>query len=143
MEMLIVMAIIGILAAVTVMGARSYLPSWQLSGSARVVISKLRQAQEEAVTTQIQHGVRFNATTPVTIDFFKKVDATETTLETVTLANGITLTLNSITNNSIIFSADGGLSIGSSPGTITVTLDTSSKTISVSAAGVIKLQQST
>lgn len=139
-ELVVVLAIIGILAAVTVPTMKNYLSSWQLSGSARLLVNKLRQAQEEVVTTQVQHGVRFNTTTPVTIDFFKKVDTTKTTLETVTLSNGITIALNSLTDNEVIFSADGGLSTNSSPGTIIVTLGTSSKTISVSAAGVIKLQ---
>jgi len=138
MEMLIVMAIIGILAATTVMGINSLLPHWQLSGSARLLTNKLRQAQEEAVTTQKQHLIRFSpAASPVTYQMIK-IDGGEQIMETITMPNNITVGLDAtITDNQIIFSADGG---PSSNGNITITLGEANKTINITPAGVIKLQ---
>ena len=143
-ELLIVMAIIGILAAVTIPLMKDYLPSWQLSGSARVVLSKLRQAQEEAVATQKQHALRFSPTdNPVTYQLIK-IEATETVLETITMPNNITVTgtggapLNAtFSNNQVKFSADGGPSAN---GDIVITLGEASKTINISPAGVMKIQ---
>lgn len=140
MELLIIMSIIGIVTAISIPTVRNYLPSLRLSSSANLVISKLREAQEEAITTQIRHGIKFNSSTnPPTIDLIK-VESTETVTQTFTLGQDITLTLNGITNDRLIFSSDGGLSNGSTPGTITIALDANSKIANVSAGGMIKLQ---
>lgn len=137
-ELIIVMSIIGIVTAVTIPTMKNYLPNWQLSGSSRLLINKLRQAQEEAVTTQKQHLIRFAPTaSPVTYQMIK-IDGGEQVLETIIMPNSITVGLDAtIDDNQIIFSADGG---PSSNGNITITLGEASKTISVSPAGVIKLQ---
>lgn len=141
-ELIIVMSIIAIVVGITIPTIRSYLPSLKLSSSAKSVSTKLRQAQEEAVTTQNSHGIKFNLTTPPTPPTIELIDNSGATLETVTLSNGITMSLTDITDNKVMFSPDGGLSIGSAPGTITVALldPAASKTITVTAAGVIKLQ---
>ena len=137
-ELIIAMAVIGILTAILVPTISSYLPFWRLTGSARLIVNKLRQAQEEAVTTQNQHLIRFNPTaSPCTYELIK-IDEGETVLETMTMPTNVTLSLDpTIADNQIIFSADGG---PSSNGNLTVTLGESSKTINVSPAGVIKLQ---
>lgn len=151
-ELLIVMSIIIIVAAIVIPRLQDYVPSLKLSSSAQEVSTKLREAQEEAVTTQIKHGIQFNvntATDPASIDFFKFVEApppippTVTVLENIQLPKDITLTLDSAISgnsrraNSIIFSADGGPDVN---GNIIVGLtDDGSKTINVSPAGVIKL----
>lgn len=135
MEMLITMAIIGVLAATTVMGLNSFLPSWQLSGSARLLTSKLRQAQEEAVSTQKQHRINFISTVPPVSYQLVKVDDGDHELETITLPKNITLQLN--ISNPITFSIDGGPDYN---GSIVLNLGASSKTINISPAGVIKLQ---
>jgi len=148
-EMLVVMAIIGILAASLVPTIGQLLPSWQLSGASRTLMSKLRQAQEEAVTTQIKHGIQFNTESPVSIDFFKFMEETPptpptiTVLENIELPQNITLTIDQaiIDNhgkaNSIIFSSDGGPSAN---GNVVLTLQGSTKTINISPSGVMKLQ---
>lgn len=147
MELLIVMGIMGILAAISIPAMKNYLPSLHLSSSAKVVNTRLRQAQEEAVTTQIKHGVQFNtATDQKSIDFFKFVDGTPptiTNLENIQMAKDITLAVDATISgnpknaNSIIFSPDGGPDVN---GNIVVTFGgESSKTINVSPAGVIKL----
>lgn len=137
-ELIITLAVIGILTAILVPAISSYLPFWQLNGSTRLIVNKLRQAQEEAVTTQNQHLIRFNPTaSPCTYELIK-IDEGETVLETITMPANVTLTLDStIADNQIIFSADGGPSAN---GNLVVTLGEASKTINVSPAGVIKLQ---
>lgn len=145
-ELLIVMGIIVMVTAIAIPSINHYLPSLRFSSSAKVIVSKLRQAQEEAVTTQIRHGIKFNTTSPVSIDFIKYVEGTPptiTVIENVQLPTNITLTLdaaisNNIDNaNSIIFSANGApdvngnVAVGSSGYT--------SKIINISPAGVIKL----
>ena len=145
------MGIIAIVTAITIPTINSYLPYWKLNTSTRMVVQKLRQAQEEAVTTQIRHGVKFDTgATPPTLAFVKDGGANpDETLETVTLSKGITLALASaiINNtpadeqNSIFFSPDGGPDVGGPDVNITVTLDGSTKTVNVSPAGVIKVQQ--
>jgi len=135
MEMLIVMAIIGILAATVVMGINSFLPHWQLSGSARLLTSKLRQAQEEAVTTQKQHRIYFNSTVPPVSFQLVKVDSGDQVLETIALPKNISLQLNIA--NPITFSADGGPDTN---GSLILNLGGTGKTIEISPAGIIKLQ---
>ncbi|KKQ73684.1 MAG: hypothetical protein US94_C0028G0002 [Berkelbacteria bacterium GW2011_GWB1_38_5] len=137
-ELVVVISIMGLIAVITIPTVKSYLPSWQLSGTARVLLNQLRQAQEEAVTAQKQHLVRFTSTaSPVTYDLIK-VDGTETVVETTTMPNNIIVALDaSITGNQIIFSSDGG---PSSSGNITISLNGVSKIINITPAGVMKLQ---
>ena len=140
-ELLIVMSIMGILAAVTIPVISNYMPAFKLWGSSRIIINKLRQAQEEAVTTQKQHLIKFNLAVdpdPANIQLVKN-DGGKVVLETFNLSNGVTISLSPqivALENEIAFSPDGGPSVA---GDITVTLGEASKTINVSPAGVIKL----
>lgn len=139
MELLIVMGIISIIAAISIPAMQSYLPSLNLSSSAKAINTRLRQAQEEAVTTQKRHSLRFNtAVQPTEMSLIRiNSDSSETTLDTVKLAKDVTLTIDpTITSNQVIFSADGG---PNGSGNITVTLGEASKIINISPAGVIKL----
>lgn len=143
-ELVVVLAIIGILAAVTLPTIRNYLPGWQLSGSAKLLVNKLRQAQEEAVTTQNQYLIRFHPSTdlaanPATYELIKRGGPT---LETVTLPKNIALSPDASFFDQetevyqVFFSADGG---PSSSGNITLTYGSASRIINISTAGVIKL----
>lgn len=141
-ELLIVMAIIAIIAAVVVPSITNF-ASLKLSASAKAISSKLRLAQEEAVTTQIPYMVRFGpAAVPPTVQLIKIEGVTETVIETVTLSQGVTLAFDASLedlpshNYQVIFSSDGGPNCS---GNIVITLGESSKTITISPAGVIKL----
>lgn len=134
-ELVVALAILGILAAVTVPTMKNYLPSWQLSGTARLMVSKIRQAQEEAVTIQKSHRVYFKSTVPPVSYQLIKVDGGDQELETITMPQNITLQLN--ISNPITFSPDGGPDYN---GSIILNLGGASKTIDISPAGVIKLQ---
>jgi prepilin-type N-terminal cleavage/methylation domain-containing protein len=140
-ELILVIAIIGIISLITIPKINSFLPSLELSSSSKDTSAKLRQAQEEAITTQIGCLVSFNlSANPITLKVIK-LDGPNgtngTILDTVNLPNGITLTLDSsITNHQIIFSSDGGPNVS---GNIVFTLNNMSKTINISPAGVIKV----
>jgi len=138
-EMIVVISIIGILAGMIVPTISKYLPGIQLNGSARTLISNLREAQERAVTEQNQHLVRFFPTaSPVYFQLIRIANSNEELMRQVNLPNGQTLTLDpTITNDQIIFSADGG---PSSSGNIMISNSTSHKIINVSPAGFIKIQ---
>ncbi|KKQ18302.1 MAG: hypothetical protein US31_C0006G0033 [Berkelbacteria bacterium GW2011_GWA1_36_9] len=147
MELLVVMSIITIVTAITIPTINHYLPSLRFSSSAKVISAKLRQAQEEAITTQIRHGIQFNTTNPTSIDFIKfvaGVPPTITVIENVQLPNNITLTLdptisgNTNHANSVIFSANGSPDVN---GNVSIGFTGfTSKIINISPAGVIKLQ---
>ncbi|MBM2820731.1 MAG: ral secretion pathway protein type fimbrial biosis protein FimT, partial [Candidatus Berkelbacteria bacterium] len=125
-ELIVVMAVISIIMAALIPTIKNFLPSWQLSGSARLIINKLRQAQEEAVTSQHQYIIRFNPTAnPPTFQLIKN-DGGETIMENFSLPYNSVLTLDSsITDNEVRFSSDGG---PSSSGNIIFNLDSLSKT---------------
>lgn len=136
-EFLIVFFIIGLMAAITLPTIKNYSPSWKISTNSRLILNKLRQAQEEAVTTQDQHAVRIDPTAnPPTIQVVN-LSGTETVISTTTFDQGITLALDvGITDNQVVFSADGG---PSTSGNIVINYSDRSKTINISPSGVIKL----
>lgn len=139
LELLIVIAIIGIMAAAAVPVASHYIPGIQLSGSARTLSGNLREAQEKTVTEQKQHLIRFYPTgTPAYYEMIRLNNSVEELQKRTDLPSSVSITLApTITNNQIIFSADGG---PSSSGDITLSINLSSKIVNVSPAGFIKIQ---
>ena len=137
-ELLTVIAIIGILVGVAVPTLSHYLPGIQLNGSARTLSSNLREAQERAVTEQKSYSIHFTTdATPVYYQMIK-IDGAEE-IHKINLANNETVTLaDTISDNEIIFSSDG--SPTSSYGDITLRLNDVEKVINVSHAGFIKIQ---
>ncbi len=138
-EFLVVFFIIGLVAAITLPTISNYSPSWKISTNSKLVLNKLRQAQEEAVAIQDQHAVRFDpSANPPTVQLVN-ITGTETIIDSKTFDGGITLEIDGVfTDNEIIFSADGG---PSASGNIVVNYSDRSKTINVSPSGVIKLLQ--
>jgi len=136
-EYLVVIAIVGILSATVVVGLSNFTPSLKLNGSAKNLQSHLRQAQEEAITTQKQHAIRFDlASTPNKYQLIK-IDAGETVVRSIDIPQGIAVTLSgSITDNQIVFSPDGA---PSSSGDVTFSIGGKNKVITISPAGIIKL----
>lgn len=138
-EMLAVIMVVGILAATLVPSILNYLPTVKLNGSSRNLTTDLRNAQEQAITSQNQYLVRFvPSNIPPSYSLIQIKDGVETVIRQEQLPSDETLTLEgSITNNQIVFSPDGG---PSSSGNITISLNGKSKIISVSPAGFVKLQ---
>lgn len=138
-ELITVIAIIGIMSAVTVPILQNYSPSIKLNGSARALSGHLREAQEKAITEQKQHLIRFHPeTSPPSYELIRINNSIEELQNTFSLDQNITLALEaSITNSEIIFSPDGG---PSASGNITLTINSINKIISVTPAGFIKIQ---
>jgi prepilin-type N-terminal cleavage/methylation domain-containing protein len=143
-EIIIVMSIIAILSAITGPAISNYSPGWRLSNASRSILYDIRQAQEETVTSQIQHLVRFYpATNPPYYELIKN-ESTETGfVETViekTELKGVSISLeDSFLNDTVYqvsFSPDGG---PNTSGNITVSVESMQKIINISAAGVIKI----
>lgn len=137
-ELLVTIAIIGILTAVAVPTVSQYLPGIQLNGSARVLSANLREAQERTITEQKQYLIRLSVTSPFYYELIRIDNGNEELIKKINLASSQTVSLSSgITNNQIVFSADGG---PSSNGQITITANGANKIVSVSPAGFIKIE---
>ncbi|MGA2666806.1 MAG: type II secretion system protein [Patescibacteria group bacterium] len=137
-EYLVVIAIIGILSAAVVITLSHYEPSISLNGSSRDLVSHLRQAQEETVSSQTAYAILFNLKTSPANYQLLKISQTTTVMDTYSIPSTVTVTLDpTITSNQITFSPDGG---PSASGNITFTSGGITKVVSVSPAGVISLQ---
>ncbi|AKM82064.1 TPA: type II secretion system protein GspH [Candidatus Berkelbacteria bacterium] len=138
-ELIIVIAIMGILTAAVTPTVSSYLPGIRLNGTARGLTSDLRESQEKSITEQKQYLIRFNSTSiPPTYDIIRLVDANEELQKQIILPNNEQLTLGeTITNNQIIFSPDGG---PSSSGNLTLSINSITKVVNVSPAGFISIR---
>jgi len=58
-EILLVIAIIGIISLATIPAIRFYRPNIQLSGAARELVTDLRYIQQITVTEQVEHCIQF------------------------------------------------------------------------------------
>lgn len=77
-EMVMVLAIVGILSALAAPSFLKALPGIRLKGDARDVASVLRLARMRAVAERAQYGVYFDdQTTPIEFILFKDVDEDE------------------------------------------------------------------
>jgi len=142
MELVIVVGIITILTAVTIISVRSFSPYFQLNNSTKLILSKLRQAQEEAIAIQARHSLFFDTSkTPLVYQLIKinDLDESRTPIETKELASNLTVDFNpERAVKEVIFSSDGAPDWS---GKITISLSTSNKkTIDVSPAGVMKIE---
>lgn len=140
-ELIVTISIIGILTAVTVPTVSHYLPGIQLNGSARVLSSSLREAQEKTITEQKQYMIEFYpAASPASYKLIR-VDNSEEQ-KTVKLASGQSLSAMNTNDppgpiTQIVFSIDGGATPN---GKITLTINGVDKIVSVSPAGFIKIE---
>ena len=140
MEMMIVIGIIGIAAAIAIPAFMSMLPGMRLNGAARMVASDLMAARMNAVKQNNEFRVFFN--TP-SADQYQILDDDDSdgvadTGEAVTTRNiqseypGVTMTS---TNNPIFHPR------GTATNLATITLQNSSgaKTVTISIAGRVKI----
>ena len=144
MELIVVMGIIAILGAVLVPTIRSFSPTFRLNNSTRLILNKLRQAQEEAIAIQFQHSLRFDLSTNppilrlIKIEYTETEEVIETELETFELPTNLDVTFDPDTEvKEVKFSSDGGPSWN---GDIIVALGGNSKIINISTAGVMKIE---
>lgn len=138
MELLIVIAIIGITTAVAAPVLSNYAPGIQLNGSARTLSGHLREAQEKTITEQKQYLIQFHPSdSPPFYELIKNDEGSETVEKTIYLPDNESVSLDAgIADNKIAFSPDGG---PSSSGDITLQIDSNTKVINVSPAGFIAI----
>ena len=60
-ELIVVLVIIAIAAALAVPNIAAWLPNYRLRTATRDIVSTMRTAQMKAVTTNLEHRVQFNA----------------------------------------------------------------------------------
>jgi prepilin-type N-terminal cleavage/methylation domain-containing protein len=98
LELIIVMVIIGIGAALMVPGFGAWMPHYRLRGAARDVVSVMRTAQIRAVSNNMRYGVAFNtAASPPEFQLYRnsggltdfQVDGSPTSLPTGVLFDDI------------------------------------------------------
>ena len=153
-ELLIVIAIIGILAAISIPSFSTFTTSQRLSQAAKQVKNDLRSAQNRAINGVKDSagrkvwGISFDGSNSYVVFACSSLDrttspctcASRTTFTTKSLATGF-----SISNGLFIFDeingdvcgASGALGVGAS-GSVIITLSGSSRTITVSAGGKIE-----
>lgn len=125
-EIMIIVAILGLIATVSVPFYRAAALNLTLSGAARDLASDLRLAQQQAVTTQINHSVAFNqaANTYAVINA-----STGAVIKSSRINSQIFIqSINSLANDTVTYNATGaatatGSVILSNPGGKTATIE--------------------
>jgi prepilin-type N-terminal cleavage/methylation domain-containing protein len=106
LELLIVIAIIGILSAVAVPSIADISPHYKLRGGSQELISALRNAQNLATTTQQNHLIRFYPSNN-SYSLIRSISGTETIIQTNNLPSTVSFSSINLTNNQVIFSSSG------------------------------------
>lgn len=134
-EFLVVIAIIGIIAAVSWVALKNLQPSWRLDGSIRDLATDLRYAQQQSVTEQINYGVHFSSTTDE-YQIIRYGTTTENVLEK-SLPEGIDFyQITDFSNDEVIFNPYGAVKEAGSVSLINIEQEI--KTIEVRPSGFVK-----
>ncbi|PIV14074.1 hypothetical protein COS44_00995 [bacterium (Candidatus Gribaldobacteria) CG03_land_8_20_14_0_80_36_40] len=133
-EFLVVIAIIGIMAAVSWTALKTLQPSWRLDGAVRDLATDLRYAQQQAITEQINYGVHFCSSTDE-YQIIRYGTTTENVLEK-SLPEGIDFY--QITNDEVIFNPYGAVKEMGSVSLINT--EEKTKTIEVRPSGFVKIK---
>lgn len=102
LELMIVIAIIGILAAVTVPRYGSLKDHMNLRSAAKKCLMDIRYAQQLSIDTKDKHGVFFTGT-----GYDLKNTANSKVIKSVTFGGGIKYTLGSLQTDALAFGPDG------------------------------------
>lgn len=141
-ELLITIAIIGIMATVTIVGLTSLLPYWRLSGATKELMANISETQGYSVSQQLIHKINFIPSDQYRI--VKEDPGGDQVIKTIDLPPGITISQLSvnITNNVIKFNFVGSpLDSANQPmsaSQITLSGGGRSSTIEVSPAGNVR-----
>lgn len=136
-ELIVVMVIIGILAAFFVPNIGAWLPSYRLRSGARDIVSTMRSAQMKAVSTNQAYRVSFTLPSSYILQYQNTGGAWVDEGITQTLPSGISISVITIAGNNAVFnpnstSSTGGLTLRNSKGTqsrLTLTSSTGRVTI--------------
>ena len=135
-ELLVIIAILGILALIGIPAFRGYQPSLELSRAVRGLIGDLRYAQQLTVSEQIEHGVRFSTSTD-SYQIVKHLQP-EQILEEKNLPNEVNFQLiTGFGDSEAVFNPYGA---AKESGTITlINSKNTTSTIEVSPSGFVKI----
>jgi len=137
MELLVVIGIIAILAAVSWPIIQALQPSLQLSSVSRDLAANLRYAQQKAVTEQVEHGIRFSLVNN-SYQILKFASSTQE-IANKTLPSGVWLyQVNDFTNQEAVFNVLGASREGGS--VVIYNSKQQSKTVEVRPSGFVKIQ---
>ncbi len=139
-ELLIVLAIIGILVGISIPVYRQFQPTIQLNGAVRTLVTDLRYAQQLTVTEQKEHCVRFS---PDDEDKEYKIiqcqnPEAEKILRTISLQEIDSITVDGFSNNEVRYNPYGAVK---ETGTITLEVNEKAKTIDVRPSGFVKIKK--
>ena len=137
-NLLVTLAIIGILAAISMPLFKNYQPSIKLSAATKDLISDLRYIQQQTITEQKIHFIQFSTSTD-SYDLLK-FDAATSTLKSVFLPTGISFDLISgFTENTVKFNPYGA--VYEYGNIILANTSSSTKIINIKPSGYVELQQ--
>src|SRR4030042_5816556 len=138
-ELLIAIAIIGIMSTTTIVGLNSLLPYWRLSGATKEMMATMSETQGYSVSQQVIHKINFIPDDQYRI--VKEDPGGDQTIKTIDLPQGVTISQLSpnIINNVIKFNFVGApLDSANQPlstAQITLTNGRKTATIEISPAG--------
>ena len=136
LEILIAMAILGIMASVSFAFFKTFSPALKLSSSVRDLATDIRYAQQLAVTEQVNHGVSFSS---ITDEYWIiKYGNGTTTLSHKSLPDGISFQeITGFVNDEAIFNPYGAVE---QAGDILINIEDKVKTIMVRPSGFVKIK---
>jgi len=141
-ELLIAIAIIGIMSTVIIVGLNSLLPHWQLSGATKELMASISETQGYSVSQQVIHKINFIPDNRYQI--IKEDPGGDQVIKTIDLPSRVTISQLSpnITNNIIKFNFVGAPLDSSdqplSTAQITLTNGNKTSTIEISPAGNVR-----
>ncbi len=113
-ELIVVMAIIGILAAFFAPNIAAWLPSLRLRGAARDIVSTMRTAQVKAVSTNLTYRVSFTLPSSYILQYRNTLGSWVNEGVTQNFPSGITIAaINFNTGNNAEFNTNSTSSSGS------------------------------
>lgn len=136
-EFLIIITIIGIIAAISWSALRNLQPSWRLDGTVRDLAADLRYAQQQSITEQVNYGVHFSSTTNE-YQIIRYGTITENILEK-SLPEGVGFhQITGFNNNEAVFNPYGAVKEMGSVSLINI--EQKIKTIEIRPSGFVKIK---
>jgi Tfp pilus assembly protein FimT len=117
MEMMTVVVIIGIIAAMAVPSFLGYIPKLRVKSASRDIVSQLRLARSKAVSERQPYGVAFNLTDDAVYTFADTDDpssqqytVSDSVVKADTLNSDLSIASCTYANNCVVFNSTGAAS---------------------------------
>lgn len=137
-ELLIVISVITIVSAIAVSSLNNYLPNTRLRGDKNMLVGDLRKAQQQAVTEQKRHIIKFDNSVPSEpkYQYILLENENEEVLSSREFSRGILVDISGVPDREFSFGASGAPINGGS--TVLTNERGQTKTVEVTPAGQIK-----